>query len=102
MAAARSAYRASVDRCRCHAGADRTDVHETRQGQALQRRERQLLLLVFRGRLLAADLRPDLLGPAAVTALGKRRGMPWAGLVAGPTAWAVNTQIGYALVPWVC
>ena len=28
--------------------------------------------------------------------------VPWAGLVAGPTAWAINTQLGYSLVPWIC
>jgi hypothetical protein len=29
-------------------------------------------------------------------------GTPWAGLVAGPAAWAINTQLGYSLVPWIC
>lgn len=29
-------------------------------------------------------------------------GVPWAGLAAGPGAWAVNTQTNYALVPWIC
>jgi hypothetical protein len=28
--------------------------------------------------------------------------MSWAGLYAGPGAWAVSTQTNYALVPWVC
>jgi len=27
---------------------------------------------------------------------------PWAGLAAGPTCWAINTQLNYALVPWFC
>lgn len=26
----------------------------------------------------------------------------WAGLVSGPGAWAVSTQLQYALTPWVC
>jgi hypothetical protein len=26
----------------------------------------------------------------------------WAGLAAGPAAWAVDTQLNYALVPWAC
>jgi hypothetical protein len=29
-------------------------------------------------------------------------GTSWAGLAAGPTAWAVDTQLNYALVPWSC
>jgi hypothetical protein len=29
-------------------------------------------------------------------------GIPWAGLAAGPAAWAVATQLNYALVPWAC
>jgi hypothetical protein len=29
-------------------------------------------------------------------------GTSWAGLAAGPTAWAVDTQLNYALVPWAC
>lgn len=29
-------------------------------------------------------------------------GVSWAGLAAGPAAWAVNTQANLALVPWVC
>jgi hypothetical protein len=36
---------------------------------------------------------------------GKRvalHGTSWAGLAAGPTAWAVDTQLNYALVPWAC
>jgi hypothetical protein len=31
-----------------------------------------------------------------------KRGLPSAGLYAGPIAWAVSTQANYALVPWVC
>jgi hypothetical protein len=27
---------------------------------------------------------------------------PWAGLWAGPCAWAVSTQLNYAITPWVC
>jgi hypothetical protein len=30
------------------------------------------------------------------------RGVPWAGIYAGPAAWLVSTQANYALVPWVC
>ena len=30
------------------------------------------------------------------------RGLPSAGLYAGPAAWLVGTQANYALVPWVC
>jgi hypothetical protein len=32
----------------------------------------------------------------------KARSLPWAGLAAGPAAWAVSTQLNYALVPWAC
>lgn len=31
-----------------------------------------------------------------------RNGISWAGLLAGPAAWAVSFQTGYALVPWQC
>lgn len=27
---------------------------------------------------------------------------PWAGLVLGPAAWGLNTQLNYSLVPWTC
>src|SRR4051794_16315355 len=27
---------------------------------------------------------------------------PWAGLMAGPGAWAINTQASYALANWTC
>ena len=37
-----------------------------------------------------------------MTILRRGRGAPWAGLFAGPGAWAANTQLGYSLVPWVC
>jgi hypothetical protein len=30
------------------------------------------------------------------------RGLPSAGLYAGPAAWLINTQVNYAAVPWVC
>jgi hypothetical protein len=30
------------------------------------------------------------------------KGIPAAGLYAGPTAWLIDTQANYALVPWVC
>src|SRR3954466_60103 len=30
------------------------------------------------------------------------KGLPAAGLYAGPVAWLVSTQANYALVPWVC
>jgi ABC-type transporter Mla maintaining outer membrane lipid asymmetry permease subunit MlaE len=29
-------------------------------------------------------------------------GKSWAGLAAGPTCWAIDTQLNYALVPWFC
>jgi hypothetical protein len=31
-----------------------------------------------------------------------RSGVSWAGLVAGPGAWAVSTQLNYALADWSC
>jgi hypothetical protein len=31
-----------------------------------------------------------------------RHGTSWAGLAVGPSAWAINTQLNYALVPWFC
>ncbi len=30
------------------------------------------------------------------------RGLPSAGIFAGPVAWMIDTQANYALVPWVC
>jgi len=30
------------------------------------------------------------------------RGVPSAGIYAGPTAWLIDTQFNYAAVPWVC
>ena len=30
------------------------------------------------------------------------RGIPSAGIYVGPLAWLINTQFGYAAVPWVC
>jgi len=30
------------------------------------------------------------------------RGLPSAGIYAGPGAWLLDTQINYALVPWIC
>jgi hypothetical protein len=30
------------------------------------------------------------------------RGIPSAGIFAGPVAWALSTQVGYSLVPWTC
>ncbi|WP_225768544.1 hypothetical protein [Inquilinus sp. Marseille-Q2685] len=29
-------------------------------------------------------------------------GLSWAGLLSGPAAWALSTQLNYALVPWDC
>ena len=29
-------------------------------------------------------------------------GLSWAGLLSGPGAWALSTQLNYALVPWDC
>lgn len=34
--------------------------------------------------------------------MAKRGMVPWAGLAAGPAAWAINTQLSYALLPWTC
>ena len=31
-----------------------------------------------------------------------RNGIDWAGLAAGPAAWAVSTQGNYSLVGWMC
>jgi hypothetical protein len=28
--------------------------------------------------------------------------VPWAGLASGPAAWAISTQLNYALAPWAC
>jgi hypothetical protein len=30
------------------------------------------------------------------------RGLPSAGIYAGPVAWLIDTQFNYAAVPWVC
>lgn len=30
------------------------------------------------------------------------RGLPSAGIYAGPAAWLISTQVNYAAVPWVC
>ena len=52
---------------------------------------------------MAAALWPDLLGFAGVTmANWVARGLPSAGLYAGPLAWFVSTQGNYALTPWMC
>ncbi len=34
--------------------------------------------------------------------IAHRHRVPWAGLAAGPAAWAVNQQLTYMIVPWVC
>ncbi|MER8808031.1 hypothetical protein NKI12_08600 [Mesorhizobium australicum] len=31
-----------------------------------------------------------------------RLGTSWGGLLSGPLAWAISTQLNYALVPWQC
>lgn len=31
-----------------------------------------------------------------------RSGTSWAGLLAGPLAWSISTQLNYALVDWQC
>ena len=31
-----------------------------------------------------------------------RNGVPWAGLAAGPAAWAISTQLDYSIVSWQC
>src|SRR5690348_13437605 len=35
-------------------------------------------------------------------ALHFAKGLPSAGIFAGPTAWMLSTEANYALVPWVC
>jgi hypothetical protein len=42
------------------------------------------------------------LGSAVVRRLLPRERASWAGLAAGPGAWAVGTQLNYALAPWIC
>lgn len=103
VAAARPAYHPHHHRCGGYGGACRADVHPTRPGQALQRCRRQLLLLELRGAGLAADLHPHLLGAEVLMAEQRiPAGVPWAGLVTGPVAWAIATPLNYALAPWVC
>ncbi|AEH88789.1 MULTISPECIES: hypothetical protein [Mesorhizobium] len=31
-----------------------------------------------------------------------RMGTSWGGLLSGPMAWAISTQLNYAIVPWQC
>ncbi|ESX06212.1 hypothetical protein X769_05640 [Mesorhizobium sp. LSJC268A00] len=31
-----------------------------------------------------------------------KMGTSWGGLLSGPMAWAISTQLNYALVPWQC
>ncbi|MER9722388.1 MULTISPECIES: hypothetical protein [unclassified Mesorhizobium] len=31
-----------------------------------------------------------------------KKGTSWGGLLSGPMAWAISTQLNYALVPWQC
>jgi hypothetical protein len=38
----------------------------------------------------------------ALMAAHYAKGLPSAGLFAGPVAWALSTQANYALVPWTC
>ena len=33
---------------------------------------------------------------------GRMLRLDWAGLAAGPTAWAINTQLAYAVAPFAC
>jgi hypothetical protein len=44
--------------------------------------------------------------PRGGTTVSSRRLRPWtfswSGLAIGPTAWAMNTQLNYALVDWAC
>jgi hypothetical protein len=55
---------------------------------------------------MAADLRGDLLGAEAhVTAADVRWLTPlplWAGILAGPVAWALDLGVSYAIVKWTC
>ena len=46
-----------------------------------------------------SDLRPAVLAPAAVNGA---RGISWAGLAAGPGAWAASTQADYAFAEAQC
>lgn len=48
---------------------------------------------------MGTDLSPDLRTAAAVR---RPRGLSWAGLVAGPGAWAASTQANYALATPQC
>jgi hypothetical protein len=41
------------------------------------------------------------MGAGAFTRI-RLHGVSWAGLVSGPGAWALSTQLNYALVPWDC
>src|SRR4051812_22193533 len=41
-------------------------------------------------------------GTEALMAAHYAKGLPSAGVFAGPVAWALSTQTNYALVPWTC
>src|SRR3954471_21617836 len=53
---------------------------------------------------MVADLCPNLLGAAPVRPEMHvfRNGIEWAGLAAGPAAWAISTQGNYSLLAWIC
>jgi hypothetical protein len=55
---------------------------------------------------VAANLRGDLLGAEADLSPGDLRWLAplplWAGILAGPAAWAVDLALSYALVKWTC
>lgn len=55
---------------------------------------------------MAADLRGDLLGAQSAVEAGDTRWLTplplWAGIFAGPLAWAFDLVVSYAIVKWVC
>src|SRR5436305_1201307 len=74
-----------------------------REGQGLQRCQRQCLLLVLCRGVLDSALSADLRSAAAMNVRAPALFVaPWAGLATGPACWALNTQLNYALVPWFC
>src|SRR5205807_5123864 len=83
---------------------DGADVHPPWRIRApLQRCRGQRRLLGLRSPELATYLWSHLLD-AAMVEEAKTRHYPiaWSGLISGPAAWAISTQLNYALVPWQC
>src|SRR5207248_422599 len=98
----RIARDASDHGCGRHVGAHGADVHAACHASPLQRCRRQRVLLVLRRALLAAALFSHLLGAAIMNVRVWREGVGVAGLIGGPAAWAVSTQLNYALAPLAC